>query len=74
MFSKLGFSTGLPYVSLNHLQNCATCRLGEGTNIENSQVVAAVNVPHVCSGSTIDGIAQSLHEQFQTGYEIVLMP
>lgn len=63
MFSKLGFSTILPYVSLSTLPNCATSRHGGGTNIAVSQFGGAVNVPHVFSGSTIDGVAQSLHEQ-----------
>ncbi len=35
--------------------------------------MGAVNVPHVCNGSTTDGVAQSLHEQSHTGYEIVVM-
>lgn len=63
MFSKLGFSTMLHYVSLSTLQNCATSRFGGETNIAVSQFGGAVNVPHVFSGSTIDGVAQSLHEQ-----------
>lgn len=63
MDSQLGLYTLLRYVSLSHLQNCATSRLGGGTNTEGLQLSVAVTVPHVCSGSTIDGVAQSLHEQ-----------
>lgn len=69
----MGFSTGLHYVSLDPLRRRATNRLGGEPNIEKSQFVGAVNVPHVCNGSTTDGVAQSLHEQSHTGYEIVVM-